>query len=70
VIVYWIIKTTLQKVENVPYKNLTSINDEQDIIEEDEQFIYGNRLMGFVPCSDSFGVDLILENYQKDMMRK
>ena len=43
----------------------------QDVEEDDEpKFIYGNRLIGYLPCSDSFGVDLILENYQKDLTKK
>lgn len=37
---------------------------------DEPQFIYGNRLIGYLPCSDSFGVDLILENYQKDLTKK
>jgi hypothetical protein len=47
---------------------LTNIQDVDEI--PDSKFIYGNRLIGFLPCSDSFGVDLILENYQKDLMKK
>lgn len=24
---------------------------------------YGTRLVGMIPCSDAFGVDLVIENY-------
>lgn len=52
-----------------PRQLITAIDEEIDIL-EDEKFIYGNRLIGFLPCSDAFGVDLILDNYQKDLAKK
>jgi hypothetical protein len=70
VIVYWIVETTLQEVEDVPPRMLiTNVQDEIELDSGEPNFIYGNKLIGYLPCSDSFGVDLILENYQKELAK-
>jgi hypothetical protein len=53
-IIYWVIESVVEQ-EMPPRKLLTS---------EDSEELFGCKLIGFIPCSDIFGVDLILEKYQ------
>jgi hypothetical protein len=44
----------------------TSINAE-DYDPEPTRIIHGMRLVGLIPVSDSFGVDLLVENYEQKL---
>ena len=55
-IIYWILESEKQ-VEMISNKTILNSNTS----ERDD--FYGCKLIGFIPCSDIFGVDLILEKY-------
>ena len=70
VIVYWIIQTTLMEVDDVPPRNIIPSLNQDASFDKEYKTIYGNRLIGYLPCSDTFGVDVILDKYQKDLAKK
>jgi len=49
------------------YWIIESINEEQSSHEHEHEA--GCRLIGFIPCSDSFGVDLMLDNYKAGLKK-
>ena len=51
-IIYWIVESEKQ-IDLMPHMS--------SVISDD---FYGCKLIGFIPCSDIFGVDLILDNFQ------
>lgn len=52
-IIYWILES--EKYPDLHPSKLMSSSISEDL--------YGCRLIGFIPCSDIFGVDLILDKY-------
>ena len=49
------------------YWIIESINEEQST--HDHTHEAGCKLIGFIPCSDAFGVDLMLENYKAGLAK-
>ena len=49
------------------YWIIESINEEYAAHDHDHEA--GCRLVGFIPCSDSFGVDLMLDNYKAALVK-
>ena len=52
-IIYWIIESVVE--QEMPPRRI--------VISSDSEEKYGCKLIGFIPCSDIFGVNLILEKY-------
>jgi hypothetical protein len=62
VIIYWIIESIRDHDDSPPSLAINEPSHEE--CEEDK---YGCRLIGYIPCSDAFGVDLILDKYNKSI---
>lgn len=63
-VINYMIVRTLQEEAPGTQKVQTSINNYCKS-EGDHDHQFGCRLVGIIPCSDAFGVDLIISRYQK-----
>jgi len=59
-IIYWILES--EKSQDLHPNKMMNSNISEDL--------YGCRLVGFIPCSDIFGVDLILDKYTEALAKQ
>lgn len=70
VIVYYAIQTQLADAKDDSSSIYSNKMPEQDETKYNDIKLTGCRLVGIIPCSDAFGVDLLIEKYQTALQER